>query len=293
MSKRGPIDKIHLKYIDDLSLAEAINLREKLVDNPDPNPQRPFTFHDRTNHVLPPGACLLQEQLLSLQKYCKDNQMEINQKKCKVMIFNPHKKYDVTPKLTLSGEGSEYLEVVENIHLLGVKLQSDLRWSDNCNYICQKGFSRLWMIRRLKGLGANQAELLDIYQKQVRSILELAVPVWQPMITKQERRQIERIQRCAFHIILGQEYESYNNALEILQSESLEERREKICKNFANKSVRHLKYKSWFNPKIKVAESKNTRQKQNQGNKKFHPVVFRTERYKKSPLPYLTELLNS
>ena len=36
MNKRKPLKNIHLKYIDDLSLAEAINLKEKLVVNPDP-----------------------------------------------------------------------------------------------------------------------------------------------------------------------------------------------------------------------------------------------------------------
>ena len=58
-----------------------------------------------------------------------------------------------------------------------LKSLSYMKWYDNSDYICQKGYSRLWMIRRLKGLGASEAELLDVYQKQVRSVLELAVPV--------------------------------------------------------------------------------------------------------------------
>ena len=59
------------------------------------------------------------------------------------------------------------------------------------------------MIRRLKKLGANKEELMDVYFKQVRSILEVAVPVWQPGLTQQELKQIERVQKCALHIILG------------------------------------------------------------------------------------------
>ena len=88
-----------------------------------------------------------------------------------------------------------------------------MRFSDNTDYICHKGYARLWMIRRLKNLGASHSELLDIYQKQVRSVLELAVPVWQPLITKQEKRQIERVQRCAFSIILCKNYNSLNSLL--------------------------------------------------------------------------------
>ena len=156
---------IHLKYVDDLSLAEALNLKECLVENPDPNPPRPFTFHERTNQALVPGACQLQDQLNKLQKYCQENQMVINNKKCKVMIFNPHRKYAGMPKLTLSGDGGKCLEVVEKVKLLGVQLRSDMRWCDNTDFICKKGYSRLWILRRLKGLGANLAELVDVYEK--------------------------------------------------------------------------------------------------------------------------------
>ena len=92
--------------------------------------------------------------------------------------------------LTLSGAGGNNLEIVESVKLLGLKLRSDLRWCDNTDYICHKGYARLWMLRRLKGLCANQAELLDVYEKQIRSVLELAVPVWQPALTKQEKAQI-------------------------------------------------------------------------------------------------------
>ena len=62
------------------------------------------------------------------------------------------------------------------------------------------------MLRRLKGLGASEMEMLDVYYKQVRSVLELAVPVWQPALTQQEIKQIERVQRCALYIILGEDY---------------------------------------------------------------------------------------
>ena len=41
------VNNIHLKYVDDLSLAEAINLPEKLVEIPD-------MYHAYTGHVLPP-----------------------------------------------------------------------------------------------------------------------------------------------------------------------------------------------------------------------------------------------
>ena len=51
---------------------------------------------------------------------------------------------------------------------------------DDTDYICKKGYARLWMLRTLKGLGATVKDLLDVYQKQIRSGLEMAVLVWHP-----------------------------------------------------------------------------------------------------------------
>ena len=46
--------------------------------------------------------------------------------------------------------------------------------------------------------------MLDVYCKQIRCVLELAVVVWTPGLTKAESYQIERVQKCALHAKLGQ-----------------------------------------------------------------------------------------
>ena len=125
-------------------------------------------------------------------------------------------------------EGGDYLEVVEVFKLLGVIVRSDLKWYDNSDFICKKGYARLWMLRRLKKLGATKEEMKDVYQKQVRSILEMAAPVWQAGLTQQEVKQIERVQRIALHIIMGDEYISYDNALTSLECENLTDRRYRL-----------------------------------------------------------------
>ena len=100
----------------------------------------------------------------------------------------------------------------------------------------------MWMLRRLKVLGANESELVDVYEKQVRSLLELAVPVWQPSLTLQESIQIERVQKTAFNIILGNKYEGYENALNKLGQVRLSSRRQKLCQKFSNKCRNNPKY---------------------------------------------------
>ena len=147
------------------------------------------------------------------------------------------------------------------------------------------------MIRRLKNLGANSEELLDVYMKQVRSVLELAVPVWQPGLTQLETQQIERVQKCAMHIILGENYTDYYDALETMNCDTLVSRRIKLCENFARKASKSTRYRNWFTLKTTSPPTINTRQHKKELNK-YLPVQTRTCRYKNSPLPYLTDILN-
>ena len=93
------------------------------------------------------------------------------------------------------------------MRLLGVIIQSNMKWAANTDNMVKKAFKKLWVLRRLKGLGAGTEDLVDMYVKQVRSLLELAVPAWHGAITKEERDDIERVQKGALHVI---EYKSLN-----------------------------------------------------------------------------------
>ena len=167
-----------------------------------------------------------------------------------------------------------------------------MKWYDNTEYICQKGYERLWMLRRLKGLGASEVELMDVYMKQVRSVLKLAVPVWQPALKKEEARQIEHVQRCALYIILGESYISYDNALNQLECQNLDERRIQLCGNVAKKSLTNPRYTTWFSTNNAPPPNINTRHEATKVQTILNPVMTRTDRFKKSPLPHLTDLLN-
>ena len=148
------------------------------------------------------------------------------------------------------------------------------------------------MLRRLKGLGASESEILDVYMKHVRSVLELAVPVWQPALTQNEVKQIERVQRCALYIILGEQYDNYDHALDLLEIENLNDRRSNLCEKFAKKSAKHQKFTNWFSENTEVPPNIATRGNENKVITKYNPVQTRTKRYRDSPLPYLTDILN-
>ena len=110
-------------------------------------------------------------------------------------------------------ENDTPLEVVEEIRLLGVIVRSDLSWRSNTKAICQKAYARLWILRRLKPIGATIEELIDVYDKQIRCVVEFAAPVWTSGLTVAEVNQIERVQKAAFAIILADNYRNYKFAL--------------------------------------------------------------------------------
>ena len=285
-SKRNmtAVNQKHLKYVDDLTLAEAVDLKEKLVFVPEHQRPMPDLFHAKTGHVLPVEKSHVHRELVRTLDYATDNEMRINYKKTKAMVFNPCYSIDFSPELSLELND---LEVVDEVRLLGLIIRSDLKWVSNTDSMVSKANKRIWIVRRLKYLGAEVDDLLDVYVKQIRSVLELAVPAWHGAITLAEQMDIERIQKSVAHIILGEDYVSYREALKTLCLDSLKERRDKLCLNFALKAEKHEKFKKWF----KISDLKpDTRQIQSKF--KYCEVNAKHSRFEKSPLGHITRILN-
>ena len=190
---RRPISSTHMKYIDDLSLCVALNLKENLVQNPNKDIPRPLSYHERTGHELPQDKNIIQHEFDKLQALSRDYGMVINQNKTKVMLFNPSKKFDFLPQIQ-TDEGST-IEVIEETKLLGILVRSDMSWKSNTKMLCKKGYSRLWILRNLARLGTSRESLIDVYFKQCRSVLELAAPAWTPGLTKQKSIKLRECKR--------------------------------------------------------------------------------------------------
>ena len=204
--------------------------------------------------------------------------MKINKQKSKVIFFNPRSRtVDFKPTVKLNGE---LLEVVEKMRLVGLIVSDDLKWKENTDSIRKRAYQKLWIIRRLRQLGAETNILLLIYYRHVRSILEFAVPVWNGGITKNEEKKIEAVQKVALCVIFGKGM-SYKEMCNKYKIEKLTTRRKKLCLNFAKKALMHEKFTDWF---VKNGEA---------GIKsKYLETVSRQKRLLKSPIPYLTKLLN-
>ena len=142
----------------------------------------------------------------------------------------------------------------------------------------------MWILRRMVKLELDIWILFDVYAKKVRSMLELAVPAWHSGLTKQQSAEIERVQKISFKLMLGEHYVNYDNACNFFCTETLEQRRIKLCLKFATKNL-----KSENSLFIRNTSSKITRQKV----KLVKEFKCRTKRFEKSSLPYLAKLLNT
>ena len=268
------------KYIDDLSVLQLLCLSGLLVE------------YDFRSHVasdigigqqfLPPDRFKTQDNLNEISKWTDDNLMKLNAKKCEYMIFS-RSGQDFATRLTIN---ETILDRVSETRILGVWIRDDLSWSRQCSEICIQAYSRLSMLTRLKYVGVNTEDLLDVYKLFIRSVIEYCSVVYHSRLTEEQSNKIERIQKTCLRVILSEMYIDYQSALEMTGLESLKNRRFKRCLDFSLKSIRHPKNQKLFpvsdrNPAYKIREKEP-----------FKVNFARTSSYRNSTIPFCQRVLN-
>ena len=105
------------------------------------------------------------------------------------MKFSFTRTLDFPPEVYF--EDGSVVQTIGQTTLLGVVVSENLKWHKNTTYICLKARRKLWVIRRMMQLDLTVYQLFDVYIKEVRSVLEYAVPVWHSSLTKKEKSEIE------------------------------------------------------------------------------------------------------
>ena len=136
------LKEIHLKFVDDLSIAESIDLQKILLKVPDNVRTLPDTYQDRTCHILPHTESKVYHQLQEVKRYANENSMKINLNKTQLMTFNPCKTIDFSPQFVLDDQP---IMAVKEKRLLGLTIRSDLKWSSHISYMLSRAYKRLWI----------------------------------------------------------------------------------------------------------------------------------------------------
>ena len=126
------MNTIHLKYVDDLTLTEKIDMKTQRTTDPD----RPQPDHNRsrTGHKLRNEKSLVMKQLQETKNYADTTNMRINFTKTKFMLFNPCTSKDFLPHVEVDNSP---IELVEQTKLLGLVVTSELSKQPAQNTQCQ------------------------------------------------------------------------------------------------------------------------------------------------------------
>ena len=122
------------------------------------------------------------------------------------MIFNYTDKYQFTTRLSINNEA---MEVIDSTKLLGTIITNDLKWEENTANIVKKANARMELLRRVASFGIGVEDLKNIYFLFVRSQLEQSAVVWHSSLTEENKADLERVQRSAVKIIMGERYKGY------------------------------------------------------------------------------------
>ena len=66
-------NQIHLNFVDDLTVAESLILKESVKSVPVSNRPQPDSFHARTGHELIPEKSKVLSQIGAVSDYAKEN----------------------------------------------------------------------------------------------------------------------------------------------------------------------------------------------------------------------------
>ena len=189
------------------------------------------------------------------------------------------------PPLQIDGHT---LQEVKTAKLLGVWVQSDLKWNIQVNHMTKQGSKRLYLLRRLKQFSLPSEDLVVVYTTYIRPVLEYAVPVWSSGLTDRQSSLLESVQRRACRCILGKRYTNYVEACTQLNLQTLAKRRELLCSTFGRKLLTNNLFRSWLPPNRGQISNRRTR-----GCDQLDTVRARTERFRNSAIPYIVRLLNN
>ena len=143
----------------------------------------------------------------------------------------------------------------------------------------------MWAISKLKLAGVCDVDLTHFFIMKIRSVLESNAVVFHSMLTGDDSDNLERIQKSFCHIVMGSRYVDYEESILYLELEKLSVRRTQLCLNFALKCLHSKKFKHLF--ELVPQNDHNIRHRRT-----FLEPQCAKERYKDSPLVYLTRLLN-
>ena len=204
----------------------------------------------------------LQEDISKLENWCQRWNMKFNNDKCKIMhIGRTNQKFQY--KMT-TYQGETLIKAVEQEKDLGVTFDINLKFSKHIQLQTNKSNRLMGLIRRSYSF-LDPTSFKFLFTSLVRPHLEYCIPVWYPVL-KKDQLLIENVLRRASKLIPACKNLPYEERLKMLQLPSMRYRRIRGDMIEAYKFT-HKMYDTTF-PSITYIQS-NTRGHQYKMEKQF------------------------
>ena len=200
-----------------------------VIDDLDVDGANVLKFMDDTTvtEVVPhTSTSKMQNHLLQVEQWSKENDMILNPHKTKELVINFRRTANPPPVKTMDNQD---IEQVSHSKLLGVTIQNDLKWTVHIDTTLVKASKRFHFLAALKRCKCSQRDLITYYVATIRSVVEYAAPVYHAGLTKQQSEEVESIQRRAMKLIFPEK--SYGEALSESKLQPLDVRRRATCRD--------------------------------------------------------------
>ena len=107
----------------------------------------------------------LQSNVNELEQWSVNHNMKLNPKKCSVMTVS-----FMRTTLPVVSIGDQIINQTDCVKLLGVNIQSDLKWSTQINVMMKKANARLHMLRVLTKFRLPLDDLVQVYISYIRPV---------------------------------------------------------------------------------------------------------------------------
>ena len=152
----------------------------------------------------------------------------------------------------------------------------------------RKASKKIWFLRRMRRMGVDQQTIASYWKAEGNCHLEYCSPVYSGALTKQQQRDLARVQRRAVAAITG--FHTRGEDLSVTckrlgLEDDLGQRRYRLALKFAERTAEKSRHKDLFE---RLNNPHNTRS----GGKVWRDPPCHTKRHLQSARPYLTRLLN-
>ena len=140
----------------------------------------------------------MQNAIDSISHWTKTNDMQINAQKTHELLISFQKHPPNPPPIQIDGQS---IDRVCSAKLVGIHIQDDLKWDVHVQEMLKKARIKLHFLIQLKKSRVPPNHAISFYKSVIVPQLEYACPAWATSITKEQNKDIERIQKRALKIV--------------------------------------------------------------------------------------------